>query len=455
MYSPTKRMKPAALAAALVLAVQCGGTPDAPLPDARPNVVIVMADTLRAQNLSAYGYGRETSPRLEGVAAEGTLFERARSQAACTFPSVNSLLTSRYPARFLGQDDESMSIPDDEPMLPVLLAEAGWRTAAVSASPIVRRTPSKYNPDGGFARGFEVFDEHCLWRSGACVTRTALQLASSGPEPFFLYLHYMDPHGPYAPPPEHERRWAGEYRGGHEFIAAGDPQPLASMVYNDGPAVNLGPGDLEHLRDLYDESIAYFDSQLGLLVDGLEARRLLERTVLVVLGDHGEELLEGRDHVEHCRVAFDTSTRTPLVVRGPGVSRGSRVAAAVENVDVVPTLLELLGVPAPDGLHGESLVPLLRTGAGEGLAFALQYPWASVDDGRYKLLVGLDDGSRRLYDVVSDPFEHSDVSGERPDVVERLEVPLRDWVAREVDAVRDRPALAESLDQLKALGYLQ
>lgn len=423
--------------------------------DARVNVVLVLADTLQASHLGCYGYRRATSPVLDGLAQQGTLFEHARSQAACTFPSVNSLLTSTYPARFLGQEDQSVGIPAGMPTVATLLTAAGYRTAAVSASPVVRASPARYNPVGGFEAGFGVFDEACLWQPGSCVTRTALAEVDHGAEPFFLYLHYMDPHGPYDPPREYARRWSTVYSGDHDFIAAGNPQPLANMVYNEGPQLDVTAADIAHLMDLYDDEIAYVDRQLGELVAGLAARGVLDRTLLVVLADHGEEFMTHGDHVEHCRVVYDSSTRTPLVLRGPGVPAGRRVAGAVENLDVVPTILELLGQPTPAGLQGTSLVPQLAGAAPAGLAFSLQYPWAAADDGRFKLMIDLAHGSRQLFDLAVDPGETTDVAVLEADAMARLEGPLHDWVAREVDAVRDRPALAGSLDQLRALGYLQ
>ncbi|HZI63486.1 MAG TPA: sulfatase-like hydrolase/transferase, partial [Thermoanaerobaculia bacterium] len=193
------------------------------------NVVLVLVDTLRADHVGAYGYGRPTTPNFDAFAAQGILFERAWSQAACTFPSVNSLLTSRYPARFLGQPGGAMGIPPEQPALPEILGRAGYATAAVSASPIVRRTPTRFNPGGGFGRGFERFDESCLWRDASCVTaRARAELGQLRP-PFFLYLHYMDPHGPYQPPAGAPRRFAGKCAG-PDFICRGDPNPIARML---------------------------------------------------------------------------------------------------------------------------------------------------------------------------------------------------------------------------------
>src|SRR5687767_7381233 len=136
-------------------ALLCGCA--APEPE-RLNVLVVMLDTLRADHVGAYGYPRPTTPNLDALAARSHLFESARAQSSCTFPSVNSLLTSRYPADFLAQPGGSFGIPEGIPSLAEMLAERGWQTAAVSASPIVRATPGHHNPHGGFGRGFATFD---------------------------------------------------------------------------------------------------------------------------------------------------------------------------------------------------------------------------------------------------------------------------------------------------------
>ncbi|MGH9361061.1 MAG: sulfatase-like hydrolase/transferase, partial [Thermoanaerobaculia bacterium] len=191
----------AALAAtALVLAACAGGGEPRPL-----NVVLVLVDTLRADHLGVYGYRRPTSPALDAFAREAVVFTDARSQAGCTFPSVNSLLTSQLPERFLGQPEGRIGIPDGIPTLPEILRARGWATAAVSASAVVRRRPIRHNPHGGFGRGFDLFLEECAWKSAACVNERALAALDTLPRPFFLYLHYLEPHAPYRPPRFHQR----------------------------------------------------------------------------------------------------------------------------------------------------------------------------------------------------------------------------------------------------------
>jgi arylsulfatase A-like enzyme len=284
------------------------------------------------------------------------VFARARSQAACTFPSVNSLLTSRYPAPFIRQGKGRMGIPPDIPTLADLLRRRGYATVAISASPVVRATPSELNPSGGFGSGFDVFDESPLWREGAFVNHVALTHLKSLTEPFFLYLHYMDPHDPYRPPRTWTRRFATE-DAGPPFIRLGQPNPIAAMIYGSGPLVTVSESDIHHLVDLYDDEIGYVDQQVTKLIHHLEKRGFADHSILVLAADHGEEFME-HGHVKHCRVLYDSSTHVPLMLRIPGVPGGTRIEAAVQNVDIVPTVLDYLGMPPESGrFDGSSLRP--------------------------------------------------------------------------------------------------
>jgi hypothetical protein len=196
------------------------------------------------------------------------------------------MLTSRDPARFLGRPPGFLGIPAEVPSLAETLAAHGYATAAVSASPIVRATPTDVNREGGFGRGFGTFDEACLWREAECVNLRAEAIVERLPEPFFLFLHYMDPHDPYRPPDGAPRRFAGAYRGERGWVGEGDPNPLARSLYGGGgsggigdgadgvavdpegvePAADVDADDLAHLVALYDEEIAYWDREASRLL---------------------------------------------------------------------------------------------------------------------------------------------------------------------------------------------
>ena len=431
----------------------------APSESAAKNVVWVLADTLRADHLGVYGYERATSPVIDAFAQEAVLFENTRSQAPCTVPSVNSLLTARHPLRFQGARKKSLTmplgIPAAFPSAAELFARRGYATAAVSASPVVRQTPTRHNRQGGFDRGFDIFHEDCLWKDGNCVNRAAFALLDRLEEPFFLYLHYMDPHSPYQPPASHGRRFArGEPEA--EFVAKGDPKPVGRMLYAGGPEVSLSESDRQHLIDLYDDEILYFDGRFGALLAELEHRGLAERSVVVLSADHGEDFLDHGD-IEHCRNLYDTEIRTPLVLRVPGAP-ARRVAATVQNVDILPTLVDLLGLEAPvEGFDGRSLRPLIEGGAAPPRpALAAWNTWLSVVDGGRKLLIDTESGRSELYDLAADPGEADDLSAARPGEAARLRA-LLDAELRErgIDRAAGLATSREIQEQLRALGYLE
>ena len=429
-----------------------------PAPVGPSNVVVVLVDTLRADHMSTYGYVRQTTPFIDRMAETGIVFERARSQASCTFPSVNSIFTSRYPGPFLRQGPGEMGIPEHMPTIAEILRDAGYSTAAVSASHIVRATPSDYNPNGGFDRGFETFVEGCVWLHGSCLNNKVFDQLDGIEEPFFLYIHYMEPHSPYQPPERFRRRFALDYDG-FEFIREGDPNPIAEMLYGDGPRVEIGERDLQHLVDLYDDEILTFDGVFKRLVARLDEQGLLDRTLLVLASDHGEEFLE-HGHMMHCRGIWSTLSHVPLILWLPGTVEGRRVGAAVENLDIVPTILDYLGIPADGhGFEGESLRPLIEgRESRERYAFADQGKYRSVDDGRFHLIFDGAEKTATLFETGNDPLEQHDLFAPNHPAAVALTAALNDWLAATGQALRFDEALAAARakeEELRALGYLQ
>lgn len=450
------------LAAPAMTAASCRRAAPAPTPEPPVNAIVVVVDTLRADHLSAYGYPRATSPEFDRLAAESALFERAYSQAACTFPSVNSLLTSRAAPLFWGQPGRRMGIPAGVPTLAEVFAARGFSTVAVSASPVVRKSPTRFNPEGGFDRGFDVFDERCLWQDARCVASRALELLGAVDGPFFAYLHFMDPHGPYRPPPEHRQRFAAPYAG-KDFIAAGDPNPIARGLLPGSTPVVLDAADRDHLLALYDEEISWWDERFGELVRALDERGLLERTILVVAADHGEAFLE-HGQVKHCHTVFDEEIRTPLLVRlpGPASGRALRIAEPVENLDIAPTLLAALGLAPESAFAGRNLLPLLGAESEAPPAVpgrpatSAQGSLRAAVDGRFKLILDLESGAASLYDLSADAAERSDVARERPEDFRRLRRLLADHLAATEGAPeRSIAAGREAAERLRSLGYLQ
>ena len=424
------------------------------------NVIFMLVDTLRADHLGVYGYERPTSPTLDALAEGGLTFLNAASQSSCTFPSVNSLLTSQYTFPFLDPETRP-AVPDHIPYLPDILAANGYTTAGISASPIVRAKPGKFNPVGGFGRGFERFDDSCEWRRADCVHRLALEeLDRQSDKPFFLYLHYIDVHDPYNPPPTIRGTFSSPYEGDHEFVEQGDPNPIQKLIREGQADALLTADDFQHLVDLYDEEILLFDGFLKNFLDELEKRGLREKTILVITSDHGEEFYE-HQLVKHCGSVYDTETHVPLIFDIPVVTQPARVPYNVENTDVVPTLLDYLGIavdPSWD-LQGQSLRTLIEGGTRteERFSYTAMGVHRGINDDRYKLIQNLGTSTYRLYDSENDPEQQNNVLETERRVFRQLQDRLHEW-SREHEGdeeVDDRLKKAKEVEeQLRSLGYL-
>ena len=444
-----------AAAALVALALAAGGCAEQP-PERRDwNVVLLLVDTLRADHLGVYGYERDTSPALDAFAAASVVFADHRSQAPCTYPSVNSILTSRAPQRFTGRESGGFTIPAELPSLPRILQARGYATLAVSASPIVRATPTDLNRFGGFAGGFDLFLERCLSRRAACVNRDAFTYLPLLRQPFFLYLHYMDPHAPYQQPDFYEKRF---FRGarGKKWVRAGDPYPIERLV-EDGARDRIDPADLSALIDLYDDSIGFFDQQFALLLEALAEQDALENTLIAVIADHGESFLE-HDKILHCRTLYEPEIRVPWLMQVPGVAGPVQVQGPTANLDVVPTILDLLGADVSGyGFDGRSHRRIIEGGGGrqvDGTVFADWGTLGSATDGRFKLIADRKAQTAALYDLATDPAEQRDLAAERTGDVRRLASELEAWQrAATQDGAEEEGESVE--DQLKALGYLQ
>lgn len=470
-----------------VLALLAAAGCTRPEPPGPRNVVLVLTDTLRADHLGVYGYGRDTSPFIDRLAAEGVLFEDVVSAAPATFPSVNSLFTSRSPDVFYHTSSEDFGIPEELPTLAELLRDAGFRTAAVSASPVVRAAPSYFNPYGGFGQGFEAFDESCGYReeyvpgySSDCVTDRALEHLAllleksqdgtseddAQPQPFFLYVHYLDPHDPYAPPQE-RRRFSAETTSEHEYIRGGRTFPITRTLFGGQPTVTWDEGDIEHLVNLYDDEIHAVDSEIGRLIGALEERGVLDDTLVVLVSDHGESFLE-HGAIQHGQSVYQSEIHVPLIFRWPGLAP-TRRPEPVCSVDVMPTVLALLRRPIPESLVG---VPLLGEGAPESRPSSLCFAAGRADwrSQSANLLALRRERAKIIYDRRRDHYEIYDLRGD-PHEKNNLAPESWDAAARDLRALRaaldtfgDLTPLAgdaaieldpEAERALRALGYIQ
>jgi arylsulfatase A-like enzyme len=435
-----------------------------------PNVLVLLVDTLRADRLGCYGANPSPSPVLDGIAAAGTVFEETIAQSAWTLPSVASILTGLHPrshgvlgvledgrreaARRDRTPGDRSYLADAIPTLAERAQDAGITTVAVSANPLV-------SAGTNLARGFETFVEFGLdghppaWRSAREINRAFLDWVTvNGRHRFLAYLHYMDVHDPYDPPAPFRPAPAAGMRA---RIASGDIHEIAERIAQ-GDAEVLAPAELAYLRTLYDGQIRYWDAELGTLRDGLATAGLLDRTVLLVTSDHGEEFLE-HGRLKHGAHLYEELVRVPLIVSGAGIPRG-RTGGIAQGIDVFPTIAALLGAGVPDGLPGRNLLAPGR------VDFAVSETWFGAGaDGRamevvalrtpvWKVIHGVNAGRFEVYDLVRDPTERHDLfdtAAEAPDLVQRLQA----WVATAPPAPPPSGADPGLRDKLRALGYLE
>jgi arylsulfatase A-like enzyme len=386
-------------------------------PEGAPNVLLVVIDTLRADHLDLYGYERETAPRLAELAAGGVTFDRAVSQAPTTVPSHATMFTGRYPRQHMTVSYRT-PLPPAEVTLAELFGAHGWRTFGVAAS-------ERFDPDSGFRQGFETFDlmlERSDAKRSAEVSRVTRQRLDSDDErPFFGFVHYMEPHASYDPPP-----WlATRFHPGLDEL----PPVMTGKYLRDHvePDADVPAGIVDWLEALYDAEILSLDGQLGELFDALDELGLADDTLVVLTSDHGEEFKEHGlflHHQLHVEVL-----EVPLVFRWPArLPAGVRLERPVELAGLLPTLTDLLSLPTPDGVSGRSFAGhLLPEGARPRaeretrhevldrmdvvLSEAGDDRWAvsaTLPTGRFKLLNGRGD-RLRLYQLDHDPDELQDV----------------------------------------------
>jgi arylsulfatase A-like enzyme len=409
---------------------------------ARPNVLVIVIDTLRADHLTPYGYARDTSPEIaRHLAARGMTFEKAYSQAPWTLPSAASYMTSRYPGELVSGAQGSFGLPADVPTLAERLRASGYATAGYIANPTL-------HPGNGFDRGFDTFYgppgtlESMTLHADELNRRVRPWLRARGNEPFFLYLHYIDPHDPYETPVTSGGRspYFPEYRGpiSGEFVHG---------IYAGSIPLADPENDVRQVVALYDSEIHYVDARVGELLDGMDPAVLAD-TLVVLTADHGEEL---HDHGgwKHGQTLYEEQIRVPLFARWDGrIAAGSRLAGAVRLLDLVPTLLAAAGetVNAADqGVNllgvwrGEGAVPRLpviaehlSTGPRRAAAivegrklvlFDARAPFTPAD-GLQAYLWRQDLARLRraeLYDLAADPGEHRDLVGQDPEMVARLQ----------------------------------
>ena len=487
-------------------------TPDpanATPPAGAPDVVFVVMDTVRAQNVSAYGYERETTPNFDALADEGVLFEQATAPSTWSLPSHASLFTGTLPSTH-NAHGETRYLDDTLPTIAEVMGQAGWETRCFTANTFI-------SPSFGLTRGFAWSDQ--AWITGAggrgfsFIYRLVDTLGLSTAEdkgsgqvvdnihnwmddrpvdapPAFVFVNFLEAHWPFHQLPE-------EYRDAYTDQPLSELRTVGQISFGVQFGRQLSDEEFQRVRqpivDMYDGGVLYTDALLGGVLDAWRQRGTLDQTVFVVLGDHGE-LVGEHGAFGHVSPMYEEDLRVPMAIRYPAmIPPGARVKEPISTLGTFGTILDLVTVPPPDTLQVGSLIPALTgkpagipviaerfeeellsarfkpgTANGEG---PLLSPWGryrTYRAGDLKLSVHYEHGefSTNLYDLEKDPGELKDRANISAAMVVRqdLEKELAAWEAHlglpaldaEVGAVRGAPpeVSAAALEQLKALGYI-
>lgn len=459
--------------------------------DDRPNVVFIVSDSLRADYLSTYG-GQVATPHLDRLAARGTLFEQSYSLAPWTLPSMTAMFSSQYPPGLTPDADAGTwqaqlyeySAKTHDESLAERLRAAGYATGAFTSNAFLPSVPGMLDGfddhasshpilllrqstfallpflQDAFAGLFPALDPIRPHDTTLDMTRyTEAFLTRNRNKPFYLWVHYIDPHAPYAPPERYgnaDGPWPFfyPYKGGDAW---GIP------VLGD-PDWKIQPEHRAFVQSLYEGEIRYIDEAVGDVLDLLDGLGLRENTIVCFTSDHGEELW---DHGRwgHGQSLNDELVRVPLILAGPGMEPARR-DAPVSAIDLMPTLADLLNMPPSPGWRGKSLAPFLRDGSrapdrpvfAQGTSDkARPNPYQMVRHGEYKLIREAGSGTLTLYNLKADPDEQRNLVEKNPDVARDLETRLLEWLSSfdSTFAAEAAPQeRGELYENLRGMGYL-
>jgi len=436
-----------------------------------PNFVLITIDTLRADHLGCYGHPFIKTPALDGLAAQGARFGMHIVQQPQTNPSHASIFSGMYPSSSGVRVHMVDKMPDRLETMATLFSRAGYSTAglyswlsfdpeysnfqrgfdtyrdlatnapAILSNPLVQQAAAEYR----VARQYltvprlvsdvthidQKVENEAKGRADVTTDAAIAQLHAFQNKPFFLWVHYFDPHYPFQPPESFINMYDPDYQG---------PITTDIQTVYDIQLGRIKPGDrdLRHLLALYQGEISFLDSHLARFFSTMDQLGVTQNTVVAVTSDHGESFAEHADfedkgNIFHPHSLYNVEQRTPLLLRYPRrVKPGTVIQAPTQAIDLLPTFMDLAGLPIPAQVQGATLTPLLSgtdDGAGR-IAFATMpdFVFTGVTTPRYKLMQNNATGQHRLFDLVADPQESTDLSAAQPDVTSQLADRLHTWM---------------------------
>jgi arylsulfatase A-like enzyme len=397
-------------------------------------VIFITISTLRADHVGGLGYNRDTTVYLDSFAEKNILFRKAFATSGWMMPAHGSIITSLYPGCHRATHIDN-SLDDEHHTLAEILRDNGYYCVGFCCNP-------RLDDEHGFAQGFDIYDDYSVSimldamafgigqdvdinrrRTNDLINDAAIRwLQNNTHKPFFMFVHYYDNHWDYLPPPPYDRLYDPNYRGPID-----GRQIAREPLYSNPPS----PRDVEHIVALYDGEVKQTDKDLGELLEFLADKRLMDNSIVIVAGDHGEQFYE-HGHTSHHGL-FEELIHVPLAVAIPGPkAKGKTIDALVSQVDIMPTILDYLQIPLPAECQGKSLKSVLEGNAEHVNDFIFaEYTGGAVRDiytvrsARYKYYEGIDE--EFAYDLIKDPAEQRKIlPADFPEEVKRLRKHLQE-----------------------------
>jgi arylsulfatase A-like enzyme len=469
----------------------------------KPNVILIVMDTVRKDRLSCYGYGRDTTPHIDQLARSGVLFRNAYSSSCWTPPAHSSLFTGNFPSK-TGVLNLVRTMPRSNLTLAEILKGEHYITLGVVANSMISAA-------FGYGQGFQAYDElydvEAGYKNAAFFLRNSLLYGWLQNEPrakpivrlltaliirqktaalfvgedfsgdrvnervfywldtiprdrpFFLFINYLDAHSPYEPPDSLLDRATADYNG---WIKGKKGYELMNAIHGVEEELWKGsPGamtDAQYLSGLYDGEISYLDRKIWELVEGLKDRGIMDNTILFITSDHGEQFGE-HGLMEHRNSLYQELISVPLILYSPSLYPPRTIDGMVSLCDIPVTILDILRIPAPGSVQGKSLLPLLNGKTEEGPR-PIVTEWKdskALIQGDWKYIRSAGRKKEELYNIVDDPHEEVNMIAREPEIARGLDGSLQAWIDsfKPLVAANEGKKMNETLrERLKALGYL-
>jgi len=407
-----------------------------PLDVSELNILFITLDTTRADHLGCYGYDKVETPNMDRLAETGILFKNAICQSPLTLPSHSSIFTGTYPFYHGVRDNGGFYLEQDKVTFAEVLKENGWATSAFIGAFVL---DSRWGLDQGIDYYYDNFDFakykrislDSVQREGGEVIGAFFEwFEENYHKKFFSWIHFYDPHTPYDPPEPYKTRYSNRPWG------------------------------------LYDGEIAYVDFLIGKVLNNLRKKEILEKTIIIIVGDHGESLGEHREN-RHGFFIYDATISVPLIIHFPSSKlEGKQVTAQVETIDIMPTLLQILGLPVPYEVQGKGLIPLImgKNSREKHLAYSetyyprYRYGWSELKSLRSTQYKYIQAPRRELYDLTKDPDEQHNMYKQNLKIGKKFEQKLKslqeEMSAEGVEEKGPQKLDEESREKLMALGYI-